>query len=259
MSRKKGQERLLTSTVNNEGYIMTIIRYNGCMDITVKFQDDFGAEKDADYSRFLKGQISNPYHKTLFGVGYIGEGEHKSGRYDKDYKAYVSWRGVVERCYSKKYQAKRPTYIGCVLCDEWHNFSKFKLWFDDNYYEIDGVTSHLDKDILLYGNKLYSPDTCVFVPARINSLFTSSIVRRGTSPVGVNWDNREEKFVAKCNIGTEGRKHLGYYDSEIEAFEVYKKYKGDYVKKEADRYRQLIPEKLYFALLNYPIIDDRIQ
>jgi hypothetical protein len=95
--------------------------------------------------------------------------------------SYLTWRSMLERCYSPKSQLIRPTYIGCSVCDEWLIFSNFKEWFDVNY--IEGF--HLDKDILVEGNKIYSPFTCVFVPQYINSLLTDRRNARGVSPLGV--------------------------------------------------------------------------
>lgn len=44
---------------------------------------------------------------------------------------------------------------------------------------------HLDKDILVAGNKIYSPETCLFVPNRINSLLIRG-VKTGPLPLGVS-------------------------------------------------------------------------
>lgn len=78
---------------------------------------------------------------------------------------------MLERCYSARYQERKPTYKGCSVCDEWLNYQNFAKWYDDNYYEIKGEIMCLDKDILVKGNKIYSPENCVFVPNYINVLF----------------------------------------------------------------------------------------
>lgn len=86
-----------------------------------------------------------------------------------DLKSYKTWDTMIRRCYSKYKQVENPTYIGCSVCEEWLTFSNFKRWFDENY--IEGY--ELDKDILVKGNKVYSPETCCFVPKRLNLLIRS--------------------------------------------------------------------------------------
>ena len=81
-------------------------------------------------------------------------------------KPYNTWSSMLTRCYSENYHKLQPTYIGCSVCEEWHNFDVFCEWFAQNYK--DGY--QLDKDLLQQGNKMYSPKTCVFLTQRINSL-----------------------------------------------------------------------------------------
>lgn len=94
--------------------------------------------------------------------------------------SYDIWKSMISRCYDAKVQIKQPTYIGCSVCEEWKYFSIFKIWYDSNH--IEGF--HLDKDILVKGNKMYSPDTCRFVPPHINTLLKEQC-SRGNMPVGV--------------------------------------------------------------------------
>tara|TARA_R110000744_G_scaffold380201_1_gene500145 strand:- start:1165 stop:1539 length:375 start_codon:yes stop_codon:yes gene_type:complete len=96
----------------------------------------------------------------------------------------------------------------------------FADWFFLNY--TDGL--HLDKDILKQGNRVYSPDTCVFVSYQVNSLFINRKRGRGKCRLGVSWSSGMKKFVSNCRDNGE-LKHLGYYTSEVEAHEAYKKYK----------------------------------
>ena len=72
---------------------------------------------------------------------------------------YRRWVHMLERCYSERYQEKKPTYIGCTVCEEWLRFSNFKSWMETQDWE----GKHLDKDLLVEGNKIYSPDTCILV------------------------------------------------------------------------------------------------
>lgn len=163
--------------------------------------------------------------------------------------AYRCWHNMLIRCYDKKYQAKEPTYIGCGVCEEWLVFSNFKKWFDENY--IKGY--QLDKDILVKGNKIYSPDTCCFVPKRINTIINKHRKRIGNLPIGVTQDCDSTYVAAMCKLNN--YVVIGRYDSPHAAFKAYKLEKEDYIKKVATKYYSdgKINEKVYKALLNYKV------
>jgi len=90
-------------------------------------------------------------------------------------KEYVCWQHILERCYDYKQRERHPAYYHiCKICDEWLNFQVFAEWYDNNFYEVPTLgRMHIDKDILYPGNKIYSPETCIFVPQRINMLFVN--------------------------------------------------------------------------------------
>ena len=163
-------------------------------------------------------------------------------------KAFQVWRSMLQRCYDEKYQKKEPTYIGCTVCEEWLRFSNFLRWFEDNY--IDGY--HLDKDIIHKGNKVYAPENCAFVPREINSLLLRRQAKRGDTPIGVKYDKRRGYYSA--NINYNGKTHfLGYAKSANEAFELYKISKEQKIKQTANKYKDLIEERVYNALMNYQV------
>jgi len=102
------------------------------------------------------------FDRTVLGVGFRGDGEFRKATHKE---AYERWRAMLRRCYDKKFQEKNKSYIGCVVCDEWHNFQVFAKWYYKN--KIDGFD--LDKDIKAGGRgKIYSPETCTFVTRREN-------------------------------------------------------------------------------------------
>lgn len=101
---------------------------------------------------------------------------------------YQTWKGMLERCYSAKCQEKQPTYKGCSVCEEWLTFSNFKEWMDSQYWYI----MELDKDVLVKGNKAYSPETCIFVSSQLNLFTTDREKERGDYPIGVNFHKKKE-------------------------------------------------------------------
>ena len=78
---------------------------------------------------------------------------------------YSVWRNILKRCYTH-YKCHQSSYEGCSIVPEWLIYSTFKKWFDANYIS----DYQLDKDLLVKGNKVYSPETCCFVPQEINKL-----------------------------------------------------------------------------------------
>lgn len=135
-------------------------------------------------------------------------------------KIYSIWHHMLERCYSEKSQSKYPSYIGCTVCEEWLTFSNFKKWVETQDYE----NNELDKDLLIQGNKVYSPDTCIFVSDQINNFLKIRANYRGNYPLGVSKYeyNRNKKGTVKSSISINGKlHHLGYFDNIIEAHQAW--------------------------------------
>ena len=132
---------------------------------------------------------------------------------------YRTWKDMLKRCYSEKHHQRQPTYKDCSVCDEWLLFSNFKRWMEQQDWE----GKQLDKDLLIEGNKVYSPDTCIFVDRKINTFVVDSGATRGNYMIGVSLDKRRNKFKAECsNPFTGKREHLGYFTDELEAHLAWK-------------------------------------
>jgi hypothetical protein len=122
--------------------------------------------------RLKNGKFKNLYYPSVHGVGFLGEGVHKVRQDGKLTEVYKTWVGMFSRCYSKSYLDKQPSYIGCTVSSKFHNFQLFGDWYVKQEYSNKGY--HLDKDILIQGNKIYSPDTCCLVPEEINAAVCGS-------------------------------------------------------------------------------------
>lgn len=118
-------------------------------------------------------------HVNIFGVGYRGYGVHRTYYGSRVTRPYSVWRAMLQRCYDDTCESYR-FYSECSVCIEWHNFQVFAEWFDENY--IDGY--HLDKDKKIKGNKVYSPSTCLFIPAKENIKLATQKKHSFTSPSG---------------------------------------------------------------------------
>lgn len=235
---------------NTFGSLMVITDYRRNDDIDVYFEQYGWTKYNSTYKEFNSGKIKCPYELRVFGVACVGEGDYKTKINGKHTTYYRSWRAMIQRAYDPKFHNKEPTYIDCKVYKEWLNFQVFAQWYKENFYQIPGEVMCLDKDILCKGNKIYSPSTCIFVPKRINNLFTKSDGIRGDLPVGVSYHRK--KYKAQCNINGK-RKDLGSYNTPQEAFQVYKNFKEHYIKEVAEEYKNAIPQKLYTAMTNYKV------
>lgn len=175
-------------------------------------------------------------------LGTIGIGKYNSYTH---INIYGIWTSMFERCYSKNLHIKKPTYIGCSVDERWFNFQVFAEWYEQNY-----VTNyHLDKDILIKGNKIYGPDTCCFVPVEINNLFVTKLSMLGYPP-GVSKSN--SGFRVKINkFGVQT--HIGVYTNITDAMIGYVNAKEQYIRESAEKFKNVIPQKLYECLINYKL------
>lgn len=136
-------------------------------------------------------------------------------------KYYGKWTDMIKRCYNRGGLAKRPNYEGCTVCEEWRYFSNFKKWVDSQPNK-DWMNCHLDKDLLIKGNKVYSPETCVFVSPSVN-LFMLTTKRRTNNLIGVSL-SKQGRYIATCRNHLCLDKDYGYlgsFDTELEAHKAW--------------------------------------
>lgn len=156
-----------------------VTKYIDCKNVKIEFLAT-GYRTTVEARCIKIGNIKDYLAPSVFGVAYIGIGKHKVSINRKHTKTYTTWRSMLQRCYDQKYQSRQPAYEGCSVCDEWHNFQNFAEWFEVNY--IKGY--HLDKDIKIKGNRVYSPDACLFVSQAQNSIEASAKRYKLISPQG---------------------------------------------------------------------------
>lgn len=134
---------------------------------------------------------------------------------------YRRWQDMLKRCYSSKHQKGAPSYVGCTVAKEWHSFMKFKMWMEKQDWE----GKHLDKDILIDGNKLYSEESCVFITAKTNSFLLDCVARRGGFPVGVSL-GISGVLPYTSRVRVDGKSvYLGSYPSPEEAHQAWREAK----------------------------------
>lgn len=142
-------------------------------------------------------------------------------------KIQLRWHCMLKRCYSKNY----PTYADVFVCDEWLTFSNFSKWLvsNPNWQELE-----LDKDLLVSGNRVYSPNTCVLVPHYINKSFRFRIGE--LTSVKLDRSSPTPKWQFTCRFDGE-QVYFGRYFTKEEAVKVWRVKKSESLSIVLNRYR----------------------
>lgn len=197
-------------------------------------------------------------HKSRKGVAGVGYNTSNlptkiNGKHTPE---YVVWREMLRRCYSHEFQRKCPQYIGCYVCEWWYDFNNFysDLVKMKGYNEIGlGRVVNLDKDLIVKGNKEYSPEFCRLVPQEVNKAITNRGSCRGVHPIGVNFSKSKGKYVASLGF-IKGKRITGnVFDNPIDAFNFYKEHKEAHIKELAIRFKDRLDVDVFNALNNYKV------
>ena len=231
-----------------------VLKYNDAKNVEIQFLNT-GFETTAQLGDIKIGKVKDHYSPSVFGAGIIGA-KYPVSEGRRNTKEYELWKSMLRRCYSDTYKKKCPTYEGCEVSENFKSYEYFYEWcnkqigFGDDG---DGNPFHLDKDLLVKGNKVYSESTCVFIPAEINSLLTKRTASRGNHLIGVYWDKTKKAFIAQVSKNKGKQEHLGSFKTELEAFNAYKQAKESFVKEQANKWKDQIDDRAYNALMNYKV------
>ena len=227
---------------------IVITDYISAKEVKVRFLDS-GTEVITAAKEIRSGGIRDHLAPTVFGVGYLDGCRGYVN--NKATVSYRRWFGMLARCYDEYTQRVQPTYKDCTISETFKSFAMFDKWANSCVGSEKNKWA-LDKDILVKGNKVYSEDTCCFVPNEINLLFVKSNKTRGDFPIGVSFCKYHNRFVA--NIRKNGtRKYLGYSNNAETAFYYYKEAKEAYIKEVANKWKDQIDIRTYTSLLNYKV------
>ncbi|MNM90355.1 hypothetical protein D3C81_1026130 [compost metagenome] len=130
---------------------------------------------------------------------------------------FLTWKNMLKRAYSSAEHARRPSYIGTTICNEWMSFIAFKKWMEAQ----DWKGKQLDKDLLVPGNMEYRPDRCCFISHQVNSFLTDSEATRGGLPIGVSLHKKTGKYVAQIQVCGVGKKHIGLFENHDHAHQAW--------------------------------------
>ena len=237
---------------NSSGYFK-VLKYNDSKDVEIRFVNT-GYETSVTLGNVRKGEVKDPYSTSVYGVGILGT-KYPSAIVGRNTKEYELWNNMLRRCYSDNSKKNHPTYEGCKVSE---NFKSYEYFYEWCHKQV-GFNKewHLDKDLLIKGNKVYSEYTCVFIPQEINSLLVKSTALRGKHLIGVSWCKKANAFKASVNKNKGKQEHLGYFKTELEAYNAYKQAKESFVKEQAEKWKSQIDTRAYNALMNYEVnVDD---
>lgn len=184
----------------------------------------------------------NPYTITVKGIGYLGE-------YVKDtnyVKAKELWKFMIKNVKEEK----------ATICNEWKCFGIFYEWFKENYYTINNERMFLNNNIYNQNNKNYDPETCFFLPERLQILFLKTPKKKNLDlPIGcvIMPNCKKKKYTARCSDPDGKQISLGFFYSPDLAFIKYKEYKENMIKMTVRKYKGLIPDDIYNLIYNYEI------
>lgn len=237
----------------NEGDFCEIVKKLCPKKVLIKFIGYEYLEVEVYYANLLRGKVKNPLRRSVYGAGYLGVGKYMSSVNGIESLAYQYWKRVLERNFCSKKQLVNPSYIDCSVSEEFTCYQDFAKWFEEQPFFERGW--EIDKDLLLKGNKIYSPENCCLIPREINGSLNNKRKSNSHLPIGVS-NNGSGKYTSKRNFGGL-QKHLGTFKTIEEAFFAYKTEKESYIKELAYKWKDQIDPRAYNALMSWEVnIDD---
>ena len=229
---------------------LKIVEYKSSTEVDVKFEDT-GYETTTHMRLITQGEVKDCFQPTVQGFGIIGD-ECIRDNNGTILETYRKWESMLDRVYGRgcKKDMTNP-YYNASVSEDFRWFSDFKAWCEKQigFYNKGWA---LDKDILVKANKVYSPETCCFVPSEINTLLIKRDKLRGEYPVGVGFYKPLNKYVSR--LSAYGRpRNLGYFSSVSEAFYAYKEAKETHIKEVANKWKDQIDPRVYEALMSYEV------
>lgn len=247
LSVKKAEYEDKMFSTNNYGEVL-VLEYNSAKDVVVKFLRT-GNVENYPLNQILIGNLKDYMQPTVLGVGVVGK---RLSHEERQHKAFKNWVRILTRCYNETNIDKRPSYKDCCVSDYFLNYLNFKEWYvKQQNWNTEGFV--LDKDLLSHKeNKIYSPETCCFIPYEINSLLTTTKASRGELPIGVRVRKGENGYCA--DIGMNSKNYsLGNFSTPELAFKAYKVAREEYLKSKAEKYKELLDVRAYKTLLNFKV------
>ena len=235
---------------SNSGDFAVVVAISKNRECTIKYLDSFGHEQRLRVDNLVRGRFKNPYKPVVFGVGYIGVGDYRASYKGSRKKTleYQAWKDMLKRCYSEKFLSKNKSYLGCSVSEDFLNFQVFAEWYtkQKNY----GKGYHLDKDLLIKGNREYSKNACSLLPAEINSAINIKSDCVGKDLPKCVQNTPSGRYVVRVR-GLKGGSYVGTYDELEDAVRSSLDARTLRMVELHNKYESSLSEKQKVALLNW--------
>lgn len=214
----------------------------------IEFQDEFKFVRTLRKTEKSFGVVTNPYYRLFNGIGYIGVGDYQPRGNAKE--AFIVWRQIYIRVGNTDIP-RLHTYVNCSIDERWNSFQSFAEWFYNNPFYQKGW--QLDKDMAVFGNRTYGPDTCCFLPRELNGFQTSRVAKSSGLPRGVHKTYHKYYYVIKIN--GKNKLHCGYDDPNKAALD-YQEAKSQEAKRLAVKYEGKIDPRVIYNLNNLRVVEN---
>ena len=187
--------------------------------------------------------------KLILGVGF-NEGKYPTKIKGKTTREYALWSGFLYRCFDKN-RVGSQSYATCQVSENFKNYSYFYRWCHQQKGFKEG-SYVLDKDLLSPPEgKIYSEDTCLFIPQALNNL----LVKPKKPPEGLPLGVFRSKKAYRSQISLDNKlQALGSFPNPSLAFQAYASAKEARIREEAKKYLTTIDVRAYCALLAYRVM-----
>lgn len=248
-----GKEDIVGKTFeNNKGQNYVVLEKISTSKFNIKFVD-------SGYETMVSKigiEIGNIKDRTILNTFKTKSGfDHSQNKYltdkSKTTKSFAAEQGLL-----KEYRIWSNIVVRCnggyaKLHEEFYKFESWLKWASNQkgFMKLDsnGNIFQLDSDLFSETEKIYSPTSCVFVPAEINSLCKPN-VNRTDLPRGVHMFGSKSKPYS-VSIRFDGvSKNLGCYTTLEEASLVSKEARLNRVKFLEDKYKHTVESKVFDEL-----------
>lgn len=118
-------------------------------------------------TNLVSNKVKDHRLPSVYGVGYL-DGIRVQPRGTEQRRIYDLWANMLKRAYG----GYDKSYTDVTVDKAWHSFKTFLNTFGDipNYESfLNGDDVHLDKDLRVPENRMYSLQTCQFISAIENT------------------------------------------------------------------------------------------